>query len=129
MVMERIYKAKQDFNGKSNTSTILAYGKAQSISYPAAEYVNSYTTTGTNAGEWYLPASGELYTAYSNKDFLNYALSLVGKKDIPTDFHWSSSENSIYGAWGLRFWDGDVYHTNKGFGNGYSIYVRPVLAF
>ena len=122
------YKAAQDFNGKANTAAIKAYNSSLS-NYPAAKYAYEYKTTGTNAGEWYLPALGELYTASSNKDFLNYALSLVGKKDISTGIHWSSSEDSIYGAWVFRFSVGDVYHTNKGFGNGYGIYVRPVLAF
>ena len=118
------YKAKQDFNGKANTAAIKAYNSSLS-NYPAAKYAYEYKTTGTNAGEWYLPALGELNTVYSNKDYMNYALSLVGKKDIPTDYHWSSSEGSEYHAWGLRFSDGNVdFYYKAG-----SLYVRPVLAF
>ena len=121
-------KALQDFNGKANTAAIKAYHSNNSwLNYPAAKYTYEYKTTGTNAGDWYLPALGELYTAYTNKDFLNYALSLVGKKDIPTNsYHWSSSEDSYDYAWDLRFNDGGVYISNK-FYNDY--YVRPVLAF
>ena len=118
-------KAKQDFNGKANTAAIKAYNSSLS-NYPAAKYAYEYKTTGTNAGEWYLPALGELNTAYSNKDFLNYALSLVGKKDIPTDtYHWSSSESLNDYAWYLIFSNGRVYNYGK-YGNDY---VRPVLAF
>ena len=96
------------------------------MNYPAAKYAYEYKTTGTNAGEWYLPAVGELNTAYSNKDFLNYALSLVGKKAIPTEWHWSSSEYSDYYAWILRFSDGVLGSNDK---DKYNYYVRPVLAF
>ena len=128
-------KAKQDFKGKANTAAIKAYNSSLS-NYPAAKYAYEYKTTGTNAGDWYLPAAGELYTAYSNKDFLNYALSLVGKKDIPTKtgafdaYHWSSSEHSTYDAWGVGFSIGVVNYFDKKFGTKYDdAYVRPVLAF
>ena len=117
-------EAEQDFNGKANTAAIKAYNS--SLSNPAAKYAYEYKTTGTNAGEWYLPALGELNTVYSNKDYMNYALSLVGKKDIPTDYYWSSSEYSYNSAWNLRFSDGYVDYGTKAYG---SLYVRPVLAF
>ena len=118
-------QAKQDFSGKANTAAIKAYNSSLS-SYPAAKYAYNYKTAGTNAGDWYLPAFGELYTVYSNKDYMNYALSLVGKKDIPTNsYYWSSSERSDGGAWVLYFGNGTVSNYNK---NDYS-YVLPVLAF
>ncbi len=124
--IENVAKAKQDFNGKANTAAIKAY-RSSLTGYPAAGYAYEYKTTGTNAGEWYLPALGELNTVYSNKDYMNYALSLVGKKDIPTDYyHWSSSESSDSYAWDLSFSDGNVYNYDKGRNNHY---VRPVLAF
>ena len=119
-------KAKQDFNGKANTAAIKAYNSSLTR-YPAARYAYEYKTTGTNAGEWYLPALGELNTVYSNKDYMNYALSLVGKKDIPTDnYHWSSSVISYYHAWVLSFSNGYVDTYSKISSNNY---VRPVLAF
>ena len=118
-------QAKQDFSGKANTAAIKA--KNSNLSkYPAAKYAYEYKTTGTNAGDWYLPALGELNTVYSNKDYMNYALSLVGKKDIPIEWHWSSSEYSSDYAWNLKFSDGHVFSDVKA---GYNGYVRPVLAF
>ena len=119
------YKAKQDFNGKANTLAIKAYDSTLS-NHPAAKYAYEYKTTGTNAGEWYLPALGELNTVYSNMDYMNYALSLVGKEDIPTNIsHWSSSELSYSQAWGLYFYNGIVSTYKK----DYDFYVLPVLAF
>ena len=119
------YKAKQDFNGKANTAAIKAYESSMYYFY-AAKYAYEYKTTGTNVGEWYLPALGELYTVYSNKDYMNYALSLVGKKDIPTDiYHWSSSELSGFNAWVLGFYNENVDVEDK----SYLYSVRPALAF
>ena len=119
-------QAKQDFSGKANTAAIKAYHSNNSwLDYPAAKYAYEYKTTGTNAGDWYLLAFGELYTVYSNKDFLNYALSLVGKKDIQTDYYWSSSEYSDHRAWVLDLGNGQVYDDYKLL----TYYVRPVLAF
>ena len=121
-------QAKQDFNGKANTAAIKTYNSDLSH-YPAAKFAYEYKTTGTNSGDWYLPAAGELYTAYSNKDFLNHALSLAGKEDIPTDTnHWSSSEYSDGSAWTVLFDANDVFASNKK--SSYDkFYVRPVLAF
>ena len=117
--------AIQDFNGNANTAAIKAYNSSLS-NYPAAKYAYNYTTAGTNAGEWYLPALGELGTVYSNKDYMNYALSLVGKKNIPTDDdHWSSSEASEFSMYSLRFNRGAFY----GDKTGEDFYVLPVLAF
>ena len=118
-------QAKQDFNGKANTAAIKAYNSSLS-NYPAAKYAYEYTTAGTNIGDWYLPAAGELNTAYPNQDFLNYALSLVGKDAIPKDEHMSSSEYSYNVAWKLQFRSGSIFNTNTKISSGY---VRPVLAF
>ena len=126
--IEDATQAQQDFNGKENTATVIAYvrdsGKDLS-EYPAFEYVYNYKTTGTNAGDWYLPALGEVNTIYSNKDFLNFALSLIGNYAILTNYLWSSSEISSNNAWSLYFGSGTVYNGYKN--NDY--YVRPVLAF
>ena len=117
-------QAKQDFNGKANTAAIKAYSSSLSM-YPAAKYVYEYKTSGTNAGDWYLPAFGELYTAYTYQDFLNYALSLAGKEEIEL-YHWSSSEDSDVFAWYVRFDNGNEY---GGYFKDSYYSVRPVLAF
>ena len=114
-----------DLDGKKNTSTILAYCKANGYSCPAFEYVNSYKTEGTKAGDWYLPSMGELYAIYGNMGVLNVALGKIAATRLSGDY-WSSSESSYKSAWFLRFGDGGVYTSRK----DYDTYgVRPVLAF
>ena len=115
-----------DLDGKKNTSTVLAYCKANGKSCPAFEYVNSYKTEGTKAGDWYLPSMGELYAIYGNMGVLNVALGKIAATRLGGNYYWSSSEGSDRNAWGLRFSDGNVYNDTKYYTN---FYVRPVLAF
>ena len=116
---------KTDLDGKKNTSTVLAYCKANGKSCPAFEYVNSYKTEGTQAGDWHLPSMGELYAIYGNMGVLNIALGKIGGTKLRTDYYWSSSEYSDDYAWYLNFYLGNVsnyYKTSR-------YYVCPVLAF
>ena len=115
-----------DLDGKKNTSTVLAYCKANGKSCPAFEYVNSYKTEGTKAGDWYLPSIGELYAIYGNMGVLNVALGKIAATRFGAIYYWSSSEYSTSGAWWLSFTNGSVGPSNKDNGNRY---VRPVLAF
>ena len=114
-----------DWQGKNNTRVVLEYCKANGKSCPAFEYVNSYKTEGTKAGDWYLPAMGELNAIYGNKDVLNIALGKIGGPKLGTDLYWSSSELFHDSAWSLDFDHGYVYYLSK----ASSFYVRPVLAF
>ena len=45
-----------DFNGATNTS----YINKSTSTYPAGSYCYQYSKPGKGAGEWYLPAVGEL---------------------------------------------------------------------
>ena len=114
-----------DWQGKNNTRVVLEYCKANGKSCPAFEYVNSYKTEGTQAGDWYLPALGELNAIYGNKDVLNKVLGKIGGTKLDTGYYWSSSEYSRNTAWSLRFSDGGVDNNFKSTG----LYVLPVLAF
>ena len=115
-----------DWQGKNNTRVVLEFCKGFGVSYPAFEYVDSYKTEGTKAGDWYLPAMGELNAIYGNKDVLNIALEKIGGTKLGTDLYWSSSEGSRDYAWSLRFSDGSVNYNYK---YELNLYVRPVLAF
>ena len=114
-----------DLDGKKNTSTILAYCKTKRKSCPAFEYVSSYKTEGTQAGDWYLPAEGELYAIYGNMGVLNVALGKIAAARLGANYYWSSSEHSSNHAWRLYLYSGDV----NDYGKYNYDYVRPVLAF
>lgn len=118
--------ATGDFDGKNNTKTIIDYCKANSKSCPAAEYAYAHSTVGTKAGDWYLPALGELNLIYSRKGTLNPVLSTLGADTLSDSYHWSSSERSNNYAWSQRFANGNV---TNGYNKYYGYYVRPVLAF
>ena len=123
-------QAKQDFNGKANTAAIKAYNSDLS-DFPAAKYVYNYKTTGTNVGDWYLPALGELYKVYQNQYAINKALLSLGKSKLSNGReYWSSSESNdgmsaAYYAWQLSFHDGEI----DGMYKDRDYYVLPVLAF
>ena len=122
--------ATADRQGKHNTRLVLEYCQTNGYSCPAFEYVNSYTTVGTIAGDWYLPAAGELIAIYSNRDVLNTALGKIGGTKLPTDdFHWSSSEYSSSDAWRVYFCDGYLTDLVIEYYKHNDYYVRPVLAF
>ena len=117
----------EDWEGKRNTRLVLEYCKTNGKSCPAFEYVNSYKTDGTKAGDWYLPAAGELNAIYGNKDVLNIALGKIGGTKLLTGFYWSSSEDSNINAWCQMFeYNGPIGHHPK---VNYPSYIRPVLAF
>ena len=113
-----------DWQGKNNTKVVLEYCKTKGKSCPAFEYVNSYKTEGTQAGDWYLPAFGELYAIYDNKDVLNKTLGRIGGTRF-RESHWSSSEYSSSYAWYLRFDNGNMDDDNK----SVLRYVRPVINY
>ena len=118
--------ALADWQGKNNTRLVLEYCKTNGKSCPAFEYVNSYKTEGTLAGDWYLPAAGELNAIYGNMGVLNTVLGKIGGAKLPTSYHWSSSKSPHHDGWSQDFNNGHINGSNDG---GTGFYVRPVLAF
>ena len=121
--------ATADWQGKNNTRLVLEYCKTNGDSCPAFEYVNSYQTEGTKAGDWYLPALGELNAMYGNMGVLNAALEKIGGTKLSSDAYWSSSECSHSEAWELYFGDAHVLNYVTETYKLVDYYVRPVLAF
>ncbi len=114
--------AKTDFNGKSNTAVIVAAHPTETVDNNAAIYCNSYSTEGTNAGDWYLPAAGELYSyVYGNWSSKLKATATKLSWSLSTYF-WSSSEGSNYNAWGVHSYGDSV-------GGGYKGNTRSVSCF
>ena len=109
------YQARNNFNGKSNTATIIA----EDSGAVAAKYCNDYTTAGTSAGDWYLPAAGELYSyVYGNYSAINTAMTSIGWT-WGSYWLWSSSEYSSNYAWTVYTNDGYMSIHLKGSNGNY----------
>ena len=79
------------FGGKANTQIIV--NSCSNCS--AASYAYNYTTAGTSVGQWYLPASGELWLMYQRKAAINRTMSRLGKSAVlASGYAWSSSESA-----------------------------------
>ena len=120
--------AIKDYNGKSNTYTIMQFKKTNSeYKYPAAEKCYAYTADNCThdmckAGQWFLASEGELGYMYDNRYILYNA---TGDARFYNTWWWSSTEYNSYIAWLVNFDDGSRPAWDK----YYSGYVRPVLAF
>ena len=112
--------AKTDYNGKANTLAIVAAYPSDTTSNNAAIYCNSYSTAGTSAGQWYLPAAGETYEyIYANNTTLEATFGSFGL-GFPSIFFWSSSEYDYYYAWVVGPYVGGMGNDTKGI-NNYSV--------
>ena len=106
-----------DFNGLSNTQTLVGLGS----DYVAANAAWKYKD-GTSNLQWYLPAMGELGYLMPRFNLINASLTAVsGVAVVGGSVFWSSSEYSSGGAYCLDTDDGCVYYNIK---DG-DFYVRP----
>ena len=104
--------AKGDYLGKLNTSAIVAAYSSDTTSNNAAVYCNEYTTAGTSAGQWYLPAAGELYDGlYLNNKKVTRVFAQLGV--AVSGYFWSSSENYSGVAWLLGVSNGNMFDEGK----------------
>ena len=85
-----------DFDGKTNTSTII--NNLGSIA-TAANACNKYATDHILAGEWYLPAAGEIAYLITRLNTIKSALSAVNGAALEFGYWWSSSERSTFYVW------------------------------
>ena len=113
-----------DYNGKSNTAAIVAACSSDTTSNNAAKYCNSYSTTGTSVGQWYLPAAGELYSyVYGNYNTITTTASKLGWT-YSSGYYWSSSERGDSYAWSVHTYDGNVASDYKGYGKLVSCFLE-----
>ena len=123
-----------DFNGKQNTQVICNLATAQpdwktanTIEnehtkgyYPAACCCWRFHTEGTNQGDWYLPAAGELGYVVARKKTINDTISLLTTaygssvgSSVSSGNYWSSSEYDIGSARIMSLSDGNVNNFTK----------------
>jgi hypothetical protein len=107
-----------DFNGLSNTQTLVNWG----TDYTAANVAYKYNDGVSNL-QWYLPGMGELGYILPRFNVINNTLTTLGGLTIDGDnYFWSSSEFSDILAFRLRTDDGYVRSMSKDFSFSY---VRP----
>jgi hypothetical protein len=124
--------ATADFNGRSETDSIIAYIPryitansnqyyTQPVNYDGIKYAYEYNTPSGTQGQWYLPAAGELYKIWSVYPQMDACASYIlnwisiGNSMFPNQVYWSSTEynndnvwvlnayNYPWGSWGLNY--------------------------
>lgn len=103
--------ARTDYNGKANTVAIVSAYSNDNANNNAAKYCISYSIAGTVAGQWYLPAAGELY-AYWASNFNTLKPTLTTLNWSYNGWFWSSTEIYSNSAWGV-FYDGRLGNNGK----------------
>ena len=117
--------ASQGYASCENSAKIRAQGN--SSTYPAVWAAYNYTTTGTKAGDWCLPAAGIITSIYNNQSTINTGFSRAnGTQFTSSTYAWSSSEYSNYYAWDSYF--GISYGLTYSSKGNYDE-VRPVIEF
>ena len=121
-------------NGRENTNKAVAVmpgtsGNTQA-DYPAFYAVNQFHTSGTTAGDWYLPSKGELAIYESNYSTINTQIQAIKTAsssivDTVNDYLWSSTESGTDKVYVLR--DNPMFAA-EGRGNTYWQGVRGVIA-
>lgn len=130
-----------DINGKTNTDAMLSHvtvegwQTANTITnssarghFPAACCCWRYSTMGTEHGDWYLPAVGELAYACVRQHEINEILAEINTWKagsallLTRNWYWSSTEISSWNARSISFWAGSVADTT---GRNTLYRVRP----
>jgi len=111
--IDTIEDAYVEYNGIINTNAIVSAYNNDTADNNAGIYCNSYSPTGTTAGDWYLPAVGELYSyVHMNYSKLTKATNLLGWIYFNNSFFWSSSEGVGANVWGINITTGNINSAN-----------------
>lgn len=112
-----------DFDGKGNTDVIMAaqtanwsgttiINNSNAGNYPAACCCRRFSTIGTNPGDWYLPAVGEL--AYLPVRLKEINLTLMALEEYVSAIRvGGSSSQWPYGTYGYWCWSSSEYSSTN----------------
>lgn len=120
-----------DFDGKKHTYDIKNGEDYNPDKFQAVEYCVNYKTDGTEKGDWYLGATGEMIKVAQNVGIINASIKIAGVGEpLELCWAWTSSERTWDGgsyAWDCDLDDGDCY---GGYDRRYyEGEVRPLAAF
>ena len=127
--------ASTDYASCANSKIIMAAGNKGK--YPAVWAANEYSTEGTKAGDWCLPAAGVLASYCKNRDVIDEGFSKANGTDFTTTNYYflSSSEYDVGSVWyyyldvNNRCYTGYYYSSYPYHSKTARYYVRPVLEF
>jgi hypothetical protein len=120
-----------DFDGRKHTIDIVNSEDYDPEKFKAVAYCSEYKTNGTEKGDWYLGATGEITKVAQNMGIINAAIQYTGVGEpLKFEWMWTSSERTWNGdscAWDCYLNVGDC---NYYYGGRYYDYcVRPLSAF
>ena len=107
--------ALSDFNGQSNTATILAAQNNGADDYTIGKAVMDFRSGSNNEGynDWFVPSCGELAFMFLKDAELDTLLRKVGGSPFYSSMYWASSEYSSEHAWYLGTGSGFLYGASK----------------
>ena len=118
-------------DGRLNTNVILA-SSCNGTTY-AATATNNYQPAGCTKdfckkNKWFLPSLRDLQNIYLQKTQIDASLTLLKgySAQVLSSYYWSSTEGVNIYVWKFGMNGSGRYYSYK---NGYTNYVRPVLAF
>lgn len=113
-----------DFNGKENTTTMVAAIGADDAF--AAGACRLFSPQGTKAGDWDLPSAGECHIIFSNKVAINASLTTASGTILSIGYnsvYLSSSEYNNAYCWGYWPYQSDASPRDK----STILNVRPIM--
>ena len=117
--------ALSDFNGLTNTQTLVGLGSNYQAANAAWNYTGGVSGTGL---QWYLPAAGELGFLMPRFKAINESITTAGGVTVAVGSYYflSSSELSSYDVYYLERYPGDMNYDYKD--NDYCVRPFAVLA-
>lgn len=107
--------AKTDFNGKTNTATIIAAIKAYDLEHSTdnitgciGQTIASFSTSGTSIGDWFVPSAGQILYLIENNTVINTTLSKIRNADATL-----STENIGTDSNTFKFYTSTEYNMNS----------------
>ena len=98
------------FGGKGYTSAIYKCCKEGNFTCPAISYAYEYQTPGTEAGDWFLPAGGEVSILHNNdyeqQEFLKNQYIKAGGIDFTAVDLWTCDKGTTNSLWGI--WEAEI---------------------